>query len=302
MKFKPIEKADKPIFDEFYNARYLENSQFTFTNQYIWSKAYHNQWAIENGVLYTLVNFENKVSMLQPLGSQDKMQEAIANIIEFFETNESDKELSLLDLGKNFVEELEKFPDAKFDIKANRDAFDYVYFAEDLIKLAGKKYNLKKTPLNGFHRNYPEAKYLPITEELIPKCREEAIRWNESRAAQFKDDSIFEVELETINEAFDNFFDFNLKGGAIELDGRVIAFTVGEQLNADTAVVHIEKAERDIRGAYAAINQGFVANEWFEMKYINREEDMGIGGLRKAKESYNPCKMIEKFNATLRRE
>ena len=299
MKFKPVEKSDKPIFDKFYKARYYENGQYTFTNLYVWRKFLSTQWSVKNDVLYTLVNFENKVSMLQPLGSQDKMQEAIANIIEFFETNEKDKELSLLDIDKNFVEELEKFPDAKFDIKANRDAFDYVYFAEDLIKLAGKKYNLKKTPLNGFHRNYPEAKYLPITEELIPKCREEAIRWNESRAAQFKDDSIFEVELETINEAFDNFFDFNLKGGAIELDGRVIAFTVGEQLNADTAVVHIEKAERDIRGSYAAINQGFVANEWSEMKYINREEDMGIEGLRKAKESYNPCKMIEQFNANL---
>lgn len=299
MKFKPIEKTDKPILDKFYKARYIENSQFTFTNQYIWSKAYHNQWAIENGVLYTLVNFENKVMMLQPLGSQDKMQEAIANIIEFFATNESDKELSLLDIDKNFVEELEKFPDAKFDIKANRDNFNYVYFAEDLIKLAGKKYHAKRTYINDFYRNYPEAKYLPITEELIPKCREEAIRWNESRAAQFKDDSIFKVELETINEVFDNFFDFNLKGGAIELYGRIIAFTVGEQLNTDTAVIHIEKAESDIHGSYATINQGFVANEWSKMKYINREEDMGIEGLRKAKESYNPCKMIEIFNATL---
>ena len=233
MEFKPVEKADKPIFDKFYNARYYENGQYTFTNVYLWRQFLSTQWAVENDVLYTLVDFENKISMLQPLGSEDKMQEAIANMIEFFAAN--GKEFSLLDLDKYFVEELKRFPDAKFEITANRDAFNYVYFADDLIKLAGRKYNLKKTPLNSFHRNYPTARYLPITEELIPKCREELDRWCESRSSNFKDDSIFDFEVETINELFDSYFDFDLKGGAIELDGRVIAFAIGEQLNTDTA-------------------------------------------------------------------
>ena len=83
------------------------------------------------------------------------------------------------------------------------------------------------------------------------------------------------------------------------LDGKIIAFTFGEQLNSDTAVIHVEKADPNIRGAYPAINQGFVAHEWSRMTYINREEDMGLEGLRKAKESYKPVKMIEKFNAKL---
>ena len=97
----------------------------------------------------------------------------------------------------------------------------------------------------------------------------------------------------------DIFCDFNVKGGAIELDGEIIAFTFGEQLNSDTAVIHIEKADPKFRGSYVAINQGFVAHEWSNMKYINRQMDLGIEGLHKAKESYNPCKMIELFNATL---
>ena len=83
------------------------------------------------------------------------------------------------------------------------------------------------------------------------------------------------------------------------LDGKVIAFTFGEKLNSDTAVIHVEKADSNFRGIYAAINQNFVANEWSDMIYINREEDMGIDGLRKAKESYRPVKMVEKFTATL---
>ena len=88
------------------------------------------------------------------------------------------------------------------------------------------------------------------------------------------------------------------KGGAILIDGKVAAFTFGEKLNSDTAVIHVEKADKNFRGIYAAINQSFVEHEWSEMIYINREEDMGVDGLRRAKESYHPIKMIEKFNAT----
>ena len=86
------------------------------------------------------------------------------------------------------------------------------------------------------------------------------------------------------------------------LDNKVVAFTFGEKLNSDTAVIHVEKADQNIRGIYAAINQNFVEHEWSDMIYINREEDMGIDGLRKAKESYRPIKMIEKFNATLEKK
>ena len=84
------------------------------------------------------------------------------------------------------------------------------------------------------------------------------------------------------------------------LGDKVVAFTFGEKLNSDTAVIHVEKADPEIRGAYTAINQNFVAAEWSEMTYINREEDMGLEGLRQAKESYHPVKMIEKYFVTVK--
>ena len=90
-----------------------------------------------------------------------------------------------------------------------------------------------------------------------------------------------------------------LRGSAIRLDGRIVAFTFGEQLNEDTVVVHVEKADPNIRGAYPAINQWYVESCWSDMTYINREEDMGHEGLRKAKESYKPELMIEKFEASM---
>lgn len=297
--FKPIEKTDKPVFDKFYNARYYENGHFTFTNQYMWRKPYNIQWTIEDDVLYTITKWRDKVSMLQPLGAEDKMQEAIAKMIEFFANNAGDKKLSIGGIDKYFADELRKFPDAKFEVTLTDYNFDYVYLADDLINLAGRKYHSKKNHLNSFRNNYPTANYLPITKDIIPKCREELNDWYENKSPELPDDPFLALERNAINEVLDNFCDFNLKGGAIELDGRIIAFTFGEQLNSDTAVIHVEKADPDIRGAYPAINQGFVAHEWADMKYINREEDMGLEGLRKAKESYKPIKMIEKFNATI---
>ena len=140
---------------------------------------------------------------------------------------------------------------------------------------------------------------MPITEEIIPKCREELKIWAENHKRANPDNQFIGYEQAAIHEIFDHFNGFKLKGGAILINGKVVAFTFGEQLNSDTAVIHVEKADPNIRGIYAAINQNFVAHEWSDMTYINREEDMGIDGLRRAKESYRPVKLIEKFNAEI---
>ena len=299
IEFKPIEKSDKPIFDKFYSARYYENAHFNFTNLYMWREPFDIQWTLDDDVIYMISEWNGKVAALQPLGAEDKMQNAIANIVEWFKSRDKDKKVVIGGIEKSFTKELENFSGAKFDIKPNRENFDYVYLADDLINLAGRKYHSKKNHLNSFQKNYPMANYLPITKDIIPKCREELNDWYENKSPELPDDLFLALERAAINEVLDNFCDFNIKGGAIELDGRIIAFTFGEQLNTDTAVIHVEKADPDIRGAYPAINQGFVAHEWSNMTYINREEDMGLEGLRKAKESYKPVKMIEKFNAVI---
>ena len=300
IEFKPIEKADKPIFDKWYSARYYENAHFNFTNLYMWRKPFNLKWTLEDDVIYMISEWHGKSSALQPLGAQDKMQSAIANIIEWFKTNSKDKNITFGGIEKSFANDLENYPDAEFEIKPNRENFDYVYLADDLINLAGRKYHSKKNHLNSFQKSYPMANYVSITKDNIPKCREELNNWYELRSPELPDDPFLDLEKAAINEILDNFCDFNIKGGAIELNGRIIAFTFGEQINTDTAVIHVEKADPEVRGAYPAINQGFVAHEWSHMKYINREEDMGLEGLRKVKESYKPVKMIEKFIAVMK--
>ena len=257
------------------------------------------RWAIEDDVLYIFSVNEEFFSTWQPIGAQDKMQEAITKILRVADELKGDKKFRFVLVEKIFADELEKYPHAKFNITPERNNFDYVYLAQDLINLSGRKFHGKKNHLNAFRKEYPDAVYVPITEEIIPKCREELNVWYEMHKRTNPDNSFINYELAAINEIFDHFNEFKVKGGAILIDGKVAAFTFGEKLNSDTAVIHVEKANKNIRGIYVAINQNFVEHEWSEMIYINREEDMGVEGLRKAKKSYRPIKMIEKFNATL---
>lgn len=297
MEFKKLEKADKKIIDKFYNAGYYENSEHNFTNLYMWRELCNIHWAVEDDVLYISSSDNNMLAAWQPIGPQEKMQDAISKILTWSEKNKGDRDFAFVVVEKNFTEELEKYPHANFKIEPDRNEFDYVYLAEDLINLSGRKYHGKKNHVNSFRKDFPTAEYLPITSEIIPKCRDELNLWYKIHRKENPDDPFICYEQAAIHEIFDNFDEFKLKGGAILLGGKVVAFTFGEKLNSDTAVIHVEKADPEVRGAYAAINQNFAAAEWSDVTFINRESDMGLEGLRQAKESYKPVKLIEKFNA-----
>lgn len=292
--FHDLTKQDKPLLDRYFRSRYYENSHFNFTNLFMWRIPYHVRWCEENGVLYMTCEWEGTLMAMQPFGPEEKMQEATDRFLAYFQ--EIGRPLLFVGLESGYAEFLEQYKGASFDIREDRDNFDYVYLAEKLISLSGRKLHSKKNHLNAFRKMYPQAEYLAITEEIIPACRVELESWYQMRLTDEPDDPFIDWERRAILEVFDDYEYFGLRGGAIRLDGRIIAFTFGEQLNTDSVVVHVEKADPNIRGAYPAINQGYVANNWSAMTYINREEDMGHEGLRKAKESYKPEKMIRKFN------
>lgn len=293
--FHDLTKQDKPLLDRYFRSRYYENSHFNFTDLFMWRIPYHVRWCEENGVLYMTCEWEGTLMAMQPFGPEEKMQEATDRYLAYFQ--EIGRPLLFVWLESGYAEFLEQYKGASFDIREDRDNFDYVYLAEKLISLSGRKLHSKKNHLNAFRKMYPQAEYLAITEEIIPACRVELESWYQMRLTDEPDDPFIDWERRAILEVFDDYEYFGLRGGAIRLDGRIIAFTFGEQLNTDSVVVHVEKADPNIRGAYPAINQGYVANNWSAMTYINREEDMGHEGLRKAKESYKPEKMIRKFNA-----
>lgn len=230
--------------------------------------------------------------MLQPFGADDsQLPRALDKIADWFTQN--NKKFRLKGISSDFAARLETLFPGKYSMKEDRNNFDYVYLAENLIELTGRKFSAKKNHLNYFLTHYPDYRYLPMTEELIPACVASAVEWYERRA-----DSSLDYEKFAVLEALHNFNYLGFQGGVIELYGKVEAFSCGEALNADTAVIHLEKGNAEIRGLYQMINREFARNAWSHMTYINREEDMGIEGLRRAKKTYNPIKMIAKYDVT----
>lgn len=295
INFQILTKDNKATLDAFFQAGYYENSHLNFTNLFMWRNSYNIMWAIENDVLYFKAIWDNVQFALQPIGPIDKMPKAIERWVSYFK--ETKQPFYMSGVEKFMIDEFAKLTDFSFDIAEDRDNFDYVYLAQDLISLAGRKFHAKKNHLNSFRKNYPEAQYMMITDDIITECKLNINAWYKKHVTP--DDPFVTAERNAIIEVLNNFAELKLVGAAIMLDKRVVAFTFGEQLNADTAVIHVEKADPDVRGAYSAINQLFVENSWSNMTYINREEDMGIEGLRKAKLSYRPVKMIEKYNIKL---
>ena len=247
--------------------------------------------------MYTTASWQGSLFALQPFCEEDRMQEAVGELIAYF--SQVGRPFSMYGMEKEWADLLTAYPEGNFQIASDRDNYDYVYKAEDLINLSGRRYHSKKNHLNSFRKNYPEAVYLSITDDIVIQCKLNINGWYKQRSVDLPDDPFLAAEREAIIEVLNNFAAFRLKGGAIMLGKRVVAFSFGEQLNKDTAVIHVEKADPEIRGAYPAINQAFVEHEWSDMEFINREEDMGMPGLRQAKETYHPCRMIEKFNAKM---
>lgn len=230
--------------------------------------------------------------MLQPFGADDSQLAQVLNkMADWFVGH--NKKFRLKGISAEFAARLQQLFPGKYSMKEDRNNFDYVYLAENLIELTGRKFGAKKNHLNYFLTHYPDYRYLPMTEELIPDCIASAVEWYERRG-----DSSLDYEKFAVLEALNNFKYLGFQGGVIELYGKVEAFSCGEPLNDDTAVIHLEKGNAEIRGLYQMINREFARHAWSQMTYINREEDMGIEGLRRAKKTYNPIKMIAKYEVT----
>lgn len=186
--------------------------------------------------------------------------------------------------------------DDQFVVDADRDSFDYIYNSADLINLSGKKYHSKRNHLARF--NELSYSFTPITDNDIDDCIHfSTVTYNNKSS---ENEHSFIAEQYAINTYFSYFNELQLNGGIIRVDGNIVAVTIGEKLNSDTFCVHIEKADISYPGIYAGVNNLFAREFASDSMYINREEDLGIEGLRKSKLSYKPAFLLEKYTATFK--
>jgi len=290
-QFKDLSLEEKPILDEAFRRFPPVISEFTFTNLFIWRHAYQIRISRLQNFLCLMAEKGEDSFFFPPIGEGD--------VVECFR-------VFLHHLGgKRVSPQIARVPEtvvapidwkgegllAKFD----RDQSDYIYLTQDLIQLKGRKYHRKRNHIKQFNEKY-SFQYVPLTPEWISECLRLETEWCDLRHCETTP-SLLNESL-AIKEALTHFESLGLKGGAILINGKVEAFTLGEPLNGDTVVIHIEKANPSYEGLYTLINQAFLEKQWSEYTYVNREQDLGEEGLRKAKESYFPDHMVNKYSMT----
>lgn len=300
ISFRRIELEDRELLQGYLNQKPYRSCDLVFANIYLWSRKYHTEFAIVEDALIFCGSRENgEPSITFPIGGQEQIKKALDAMFAWFEAQNAEFHMYIVQ-EKEF-ELLETWYPQKFQISYNRDSADYVYETEKLTSLAGKKLHGKRNHINRFKESNPDWVYEPITPKNVEDCFQMALRWREEMQCEHDVEKRDEMCV-TLN-ALRLMEELELQGGLLRAKpgGEVIAFTIGEPLNPDTYVVHIEKAYAEIQGAYPMINQQFVEHVAQGYAYVNREEDTGAEGLRKAKLSYRPAFMVEKGNVTLRK-
>ncbi len=293
--FKRAELEDKEIISD-YLTRYPSRScERTFVNVYLWSRKYPVTWAIVEQTLVFKSEDQEHLAFAFPAGEDEDVKRTLEILKQYSE--ERGKPFVMYGVTPEFYEKLEAWYPGRFDVTYDRDGADYVYEAEKLETLSGKKLHAKRNHINKFKSMYEGRwSYETMGEENLEDCFQMALRWRTENDCENNCEKRAEMCV-TMN-SLRLFRELDLVGGVLRLDGEVIAFTIGEPVSEDTFVVHIEKAFAEIQGAYPMINQQFVEHECMKYKYVNREEDTGAEGLRKAKLSYRPVFLVEKGTVT----
>jgi uncharacterized protein len=293
-RFKPLTLADREIFRKILWDYQAETSELTFTNLFIWQSHYGYQWSRDRDwLLVVSASPGGGAWALPPVGPGPRVDQC-RQVLGWLrdERGVADPAIERADL--RLAAEVAGHPE--FVVERLRDHFDYVYRTDDLINLAGGKYHAQRNHINSLARSY-RCRYEPLGEKYLSACLYLCARWCQVKRCEC--DLSLLGEWEAITAALANYQALELQGGVIIINDRVEAFTCGELLNKDTAVIHLEKAAPEMRGLYAVINQQFCRQAWAGVPLVNREQDLGEPGLRTAKMSYHPHHLVEKFRIRL---
>lgn len=284
---------DRPLLNALFRAFPPQISEFTFTNLFIWRHAYRTKLSRYKNFLCLLAEKEETFFFFPPIG-EGELVECCRTLLRAMK-------------GEGKVARIARVPEKiisqftweaeGFIVEYDRDQSDYVYLVEDLVQLRGRRYHRKRNHLKRFHEQYPH-QYVPLTPERISQCLNLQTAWCDLRHCET--DPGLTSESTAIREALTHFEALGVMGGAILINGKVEAFCLGEPLNPETVVIHIEKANPEFDGLYPAINQAFLEHHWTSYTYVNREQDLGEEGLRRAKESYFPHHMVHKYSLSLK--
>jgi Uncharacterized conserved protein len=299
INFQKIKIEDRKLIESFYKYKTIKNCETAFANLCAWKFKFNAQYAIIDNTLIVRICHPEKGGYCYfcPIGEGNKVEIMRSLIAHSREGGE--KMQVMVDCKEMFDTHFSDY----FTFYENRDFFDYVYLRQSLATLSGKKLQSKRNHINKFMSLYPNYEYISLSEANAKEvlCLDRC--W---KAKRIKDNALwtkeYDEEESVIRYFMENFSALGLIGGALVVEGKMIAFTIGSKVNNETFDTHIEKASLDYEGAFTVINRDLALHLPENYIYINREEDLGIEGLRRAKLSYAPYEMINKTMATLKDE
>lgn len=296
LDFRPLGMEDKERVQRYTLGSWRQNCDLSFANLFSWRFYYRTEIAEWGGFLLFRFNAcHEQLAYMMPVGSG-----SLKPVVEAMMDDARAAGAPFLMLGVCAATRAEleaEFP-GQFEFQLDRDYFDYIYLRTDLATLRGKKFQPKRNHINRFKATYPHYEYQELTPALVPECLRLENSW--CQANDCAENQALQDERRSMTTALQHIDELDIRGGVLRVDGRMVAFTYGAPINADTFDTCVEKADTSIDGAYAMINYEFANHLPDTFTYINREEDLGLEGLRKAKLSYQPEVLLEKYIVTLR--
>ena len=287
-EFKKISAEDRDTLRTYLDRERFRACDYSAGNLVLWSGVYDTSFAVAQDTLFLRFRVGGTVNFTFPMGARD-LPAAFAWLEDYCARTDTPFRMNLVEPA--MFERVEAAFPGRFDIAYDRNNADYIYNAADLASFSGKRYHGKKNHVNEFKRSFPDWRYEPITDENTPACIEMAKAWCAENGCC--GDRSKAAELCVLVKALQNRRALSLHGGYLLAEGRIVALALGERCG-DMLIEHFEKAFADVPGAYPMICQQFALNEAGGAAYVNREEDMGVEGLRQSKESYRPAFLADK--------
>ena len=287
LEFQKIDISLREKANAFLRQKNYFLCDYNFTDLFIWSEAYGTRIAFDDDFMYIKTGGEKNCRFTAPIGTGD-YKKAVENLAD--EAHSVGVPLKIHSVTPEIKAKIEDAFGERFEFTLRRDMCNYIYSAESMITLKGKKLHGKRNHINKFLAEYEGRwTYEHLCEENKKAFMDYELKWCKNGHEDV------EAEIKVVSKALENMDALQIKGGIMRLDGQVIGATLGSESSEDIFVVHIEKAESDIQGAYQMINQQFAIRNFEKYRYINREEDLGVEGLRKAKLSYYPEMIAESY-------
>ncbi len=299
LKFKAVEVEDKDKIQSYTLRGNAQICDLAFANLFGWGKRYGTSWGELNNSLVIRFNPKGRAHpayLLPVCQDNDKLRASLATLREL--SKAEGYPLVLMGLAPQCREHLEEVCPDTFHFLNDRGSCDYLYLREKMASLSGKKLQSKRNHINKFEKLYPNYTSELINRENLTECLALERAWFRAKDSDEGEGD----ELIMIERMFGNYEALGLLGLLIRVEGRVVAFSVGSPINETTFGIHIEKALTEYEGAFAMINRSFARLIPEQYIYLNREEDLGLEGLRKSKLSYRPEYLLDKGLALLRYE